>query len=171
MDCSTRAWPSSRVATAWYFKWWARTTIMASMTIPLCLTAPRRSSRSTPSLDSTNRRKQRNKFHGASNHGSVQDLSQRRARPEGPIADRRQQYVRPARSQWGREEFSDADDCHPAGSGRGQHQLRRVECAHPEERSQEDPWLSAAGIRRVSEDVGRRHAEPSGNPQGRNLEG
>ena len=97
---------------------------------------------------------------------SLQDLSQRRPGALRRLADDPDRHVRAARAQRRRQVDADAHARHAAGGRRGQRAPRRHRRAARQGRRAPHARLSAAGLRRLSEGVGRGDARPPRAAQG-----
>ena len=106
---------------------------------------------------------------GTHDQWSFQDLSEWSEGAQEPLTLHWQQHVRPGGTERRRKKFSDAHDCHAAGSRLRHHQPRRHRRAAPERPSAPHPRLPAAGVRRVSQDLRARHAPSPRGHEGDDL--
>ena len=103
---------------------------------------------------------------GANNHRTFEDLSKWGKGPQESLPHDRQQYVRPAGAERRRQIDADAHRRHTAGP-RQRHDLpRRHRRAEGEEHDPQAARLPAAGVRRLPQALGARHADPSGGAEG-----
>ena len=101
----------------------------------------------------------------------VQDLPQRRAGARRRLADDPAGHVRPARAERRRQVDADAHAGHAAGRRRRHRAAGRHRRAARQGRGAPDAGLPAAGLRRLSQGLGRGAARPPGAAQGTRRQG